>query len=220
MLRNPRPSPRSGLSSGGTLLLALAGAGTALLLFFTLPGLSSSRAADSRGRGAHDALRAEDPAEAHGAPSEQPAQLLVPSGLDAQADEKPASLAVDPAAGSALLAASAGGDAAALTAEPADTGPKLTYESRKGAGRVDPIQPGALRAQARKDAAQRAEKAREEAIARGEAPPEPNRAAKRGAKSVADGGKGGGGKGAGGPKDGKGKKRGGGGAAVKSRKPQ
>lgn len=46
--RSPRPSPVSGLTTQGTLLLALVGLGVAVFLLFLFPRMTTSRAANAR----------------------------------------------------------------------------------------------------------------------------------------------------------------------------
>lgn len=77
MQRTPRPSSTSGLSSQGTLLLALTGAGLAVFLLFVLPRLGASRAAEPR-------LLPTGPEAVEHAPRTEPVQLVQPVAIESE----------------------------------------------------------------------------------------------------------------------------------------
>lgn len=163
MLLAPRSTPRSGLSTQGTLLLVLGG-GLALALIVLLPRLATSRAAEPRG----EPRTAEAPragARADAPPPEAPLATLQELPQAANATEEAASEA-PPAAGAALLAASASG-----IDEPPEA-PTLKYV--RGGAKEGLIAPGSLRAEQRERREQRLAREAEEAAALGlPAPPQP-----------------------------------------------
>jgi hypothetical protein len=161
------------MSSKGTLLLALAGSGTALFLFFLFPRMTSSRAAEAR-RSAP--ARPASPVETEEARTVQ-ALELVPAELpeETAATPEPVPVAEDPGASAEV--------AAVTEAKPRVEGPKLKY--LKGEGSKEEIEPGALRAERRERRKAHLEEAAAKAAAFGadpaekesvEAAPKPNRA--------------------------------------------
>src|SRR5262245_22212726 len=83
MLPTPRPSSTGGLTSRGTLLLALIGAGLAVSLLFLIPSLNASRAAEPHGRGSRAEHRQEKPT-----PAAETVELVKPIDIDPEAEEQ------------------------------------------------------------------------------------------------------------------------------------
>lgn len=188
MLRNPRISPVSGLSSQG-LVLALAGIGAALFLFLLLPRMTASRAAAPRGQAeaapvvAGTAISAETTStgttDLDGKPAPRPVEL--PNPFDTA--PVPATASGSTAAALPALALSAaeapdreaeGQELLGASAKPEVVGPKLTYAKREGKSEV--LEPGAMRQRNKEKAKARLEKATEKALAEGKPPPENLRA--------------------------------------------
>jgi hypothetical protein len=176
MLRTPRSSPASGLSTGG-IVLAIAGLGTAAFLIVVFPRMSSSRAAAPR------VERVAPAPEPEKKKTPKPVVLLDPiTGLatpPAPAPEAQSGAAqpqTDPMVAANEVTGGAEG-AVALNAagKPVVSGPTLTYAKREGKGEV--LEPGDMRARTKAKAKERLDKATEKALANGEPPPVDPRAA-------------------------------------------
>ncbi|HEX6885870.1 MAG TPA: hypothetical protein VF530_21020 [Planctomycetota bacterium] len=163
MVLAPRRTPRSGLSTQGTLLLVLGG-GLALALIVLLPRLATSRAAEPRGEPRRATAEPREKAQTDAARPEAPPAALqeLPEGM--VPTQEGASEA--PPATAALQAASAD-----QTDEP-PSAPRLKYE--RGGAKDGMIAPGSLRAEQRERREQRLAREAEEAAALGlPAPPQP-----------------------------------------------
>lgn len=179
MLRTPRLSPVSGLSTQGLLLVA-AGVAAAGFLLVVLPRMASSRAAAPRsgprveiqpGLSGRERALDEEPA---------PRVVELPNPMGLAATPAPGLSLADPAAPLALpspeaapaSATAASEDEALLAAESKATfeGPKLNYAKRTSKPEV--LAPGDVRKQNKVKAKERLEKATEEALAEGKPLPE------------------------------------------------
>lgn len=178
MLRIPRSSPVSGRSSQ-VVMLAIAGLGTALFLFFLFPRMTASRAAAKRVEiPTEPAALVEEEAPK---PPPRPVELLNPMGFEAGAATAKggaqAAALLAPAASAASEAPATGAEGEALLAastKPALEGPRLTYAKREG--KTEVLAPGELRVRNKEKAKERLEKATEKALAEGKPVPENLRA--------------------------------------------
>ena len=151
---DPRSSSRTGLSSQGTLLLALIGASAALFLFWVMPSMTSTtRAAAPR------QLANADSAEDERAPQPETESLMAPPAVLASPDSAEAGARPN------ASAVGAAAESAATVEKAKDEGPKLQHI--KGHGKSGQIEPGALRAEQREKRKERLAKESAEAAAFG-----------------------------------------------------
>ena len=163
MVLAPRPTPRSGLSTQGTLLLVLGG-GLALALIVLLPRLTTSRAAEPRGESSRGAAEPREEAR-----TDAPRPAAPPAALQELAE---GTSSTQGGSTEALPAAAALQAASADPAEEPLPSPKLKYE--RGGAKDGMIAPGSLRAEQRERREQRLAREAEEAAALGlPAPPRP-----------------------------------------------
>lgn len=181
MLRNPRCTRTSGLSTQG-ILLAVAGLGTAVFLCFLFPRMSSSRAAAPK----VESVKPVPVPEKKKAP--RPVDLPDPmTGLVTPSAPEPQAQGATTAGSAMLLAAAAATAPATASADgeanaarkanekPKVEGPSLNYAKREGKPEV--LERSDLKARNKDRAKERLEKATEKAIAEGGPLPVDRRAA-------------------------------------------
>jgi len=148
MRPTPHPSSTEGLSSQGTVLLALTGAGLAVFLIFLLPRMNASRAA-----GPHRSSPVAEPAESS---KDRAVELAKPATLEPEAAPE-----VETAA-----APSETTEQLEVEAQPKVEGPSLRY--LRGVGKPDEVDHRELRAgnrERRKERREAAASAGEQGIA-------------------------------------------------------